>query len=104
MRRGFITATVGSACLFFTGAPAPAAPGDQFVLPILRTQDGGSNGFQTVPGAGFNGSTAVRHVTNPGQQNGGDIARIYWEFNSPSAPSAPELYRVEWWDPTPGPD
>ena len=96
-------------CLALLGAAADvpvarAAPGDQYVLPILRTQDGGANGFQAVPGAGFNGSTAVRHVTNAGQQNGGDIARIYWEFNSPNAPVEPRLYLIEWWDPTPGTD
>ena len=81
---------------------AAGAPGATYILPILRTQDGGANGFEQVPGAGYNGSTAVRHVTNPGQENGGDIARIYWQLDG--APVDARLYTVEWWDPTAGPD
>lgn len=92
----------GALALAALPAGAAGAPGDQYVLPILRTQDGGANGFEQVPGAGFNGSTAVRHVTNPGQEGGGDIARIYWQLDN--APAEPRLYRVEWWDPTQGPD
>lgn len=83
---------------------AAADFGDQYILPILRTQDGGANGFEQVPGAGFQGSTAIRHVTNPGQEGGGDIARIYWQLDNNDPTNEPRLYRVEWWDPTQGPD
>jgi autotransporter-associated beta strand protein len=85
-----------------------AAAGDQYILPVDHFEQ--SLNFEEIPNVGAVEtapgvhSSAWQHETNPGNEFGGDLSRIYWKVNIPSLPVEPRLYALEWWDATPGTD
>lgn len=88
------------AALGFCAAPAFAAVGDWWILPVDRLDQN----FTTHVGAGYDGTDAYEGNAAHGQR------RVWWNTNnvydsSPGAayPTGPELFTVEFWSPNVGP-
>ncbi len=81
--------------LLVSTVPAGASPGDSWILPLADRLGGG---WIEHPGAGYGGASAWEGV-------GMDIVRrAYWKMDAPTIPATTELYTIEYFIPTDGPN